>query len=189
MATATALSLRVKPFGKDGVRVLYTGGAEGTVLEVRQQQQHKPSSSSSSEDATTIATATDSSSSSLEEESWAVHADAALAEGAIVVKPSNGHNTRVAHEARRPFRSSSQSPFDSSTAHRGLSDQIAAPTRSNTHHSKDTFTLGAEPRIEARTSRLKGSGGARGAGWGTRDKYRCEMPLRVSSALRIAVTV
>ena len=134
MATATALSLRVKPFGKDGVRVLYTGGAEGTVLEVRQQQEHKPSSSSS-DDATTIATATDSSSSS-QEESWAVHADAALAEGAIVVKPSNGHNTRVAHEARRPFRSSSQSPFDSSTAHRGLSDQIAAPTRSNTHPFK-----------------------------------------------------
>ena len=47
MATATALTLRVKPFGKDWVRVLYTGGAEGTVLEVRQQQEHKPSSSSS----------------------------------------------------------------------------------------------------------------------------------------------
>ena len=43
MATATAPTLRVKPFGKDGVRVLYTGGAEGTVLEVRQQhqQEHK----------------------------------------------------------------------------------------------------------------------------------------------------
>ena len=68
MATAaTALpSLRVKPFGKDGVRVLYTGGAEGTVLEVRQQhqQEHKPSSSSSEDAATATHAATDSSDSS-----------------------------------------------------------------------------------------------------------------------------
>ena len=90
--TTPTFGLTVKPFGKDGVRVLYTGGAAGTVLEV------SPHGSAQAAPATTAAGGNGHKDGDNDQQeqpqpppppqpAWEVHADAALHEGAIIVKP------------------------------------------------------------------------------------------------------
>ena len=69
-ATSSAMSLRVKPFGKDGLRLLYQGGGDGCVLEVRWP---KPAAASTSEGGEGF-------------KEWATHAAASNAEGTVVIK-------------------------------------------------------------------------------------------------------
>ena len=61
----SALSLRLKPFGKDGVRILYAGGGADCTLEA-----HRPIPSDCEPD----------------EEGWTFYAGAPDPEGVIVVK-------------------------------------------------------------------------------------------------------
>ena len=65
------LALRAKPFGKDGVRLLFTGGAQGTVIEMRTDPEGE----------------------------WAVHAEANEPEGVVIVKSSGANAISAPRQA------------------------------------------------------------------------------------------
>lgn len=87
--SSTSLGLCVKPFGKEGVRLLYAGGGQDCILEVRRPLAllHR----STNEEAENCKDMTNAEAAA----AWEYHADAPEAEGVIIIKGSTSAGSAV----------------------------------------------------------------------------------------------